>query len=89
MMQSSRFQNMIELLFRPGASLRGWRDFFLNAQVVGLDIYPAAMLEQESRITTHICNSLIRKQVERVLAKETTDGLFDIVVEDGLHSGLA
>ena len=56
---------------------------------MGLDVERDAMLEDESRITTHVCNSLVLNQVERVLVDEVGDGLFDLVVDDGLHSELA
>lgn len=36
--------------YRPGASLRVWRDFFPNAVIYGWDIDPSAMVYDEERI---------------------------------------
>jgi hypothetical protein len=37
----------------PGASLRVWRDFFPNAQVIGIDIDEKTMFKDE-RINTYV-----------------------------------
>ena len=52
--------------YQPGASLRGWRDFFPNAQILGLDV-DASILFEEERIRTRACNTLSTRQVSSVV----------------------
>lgn len=70
----------------PGASLRMWRDYFPNAEIIGVDIDPDILFE-EDRIKTY--------QVDQTSALSTQDFLnevdrkFDIIIEDGLHEAYA
>ncbi|MEX0346260.1 MAG: class I SAM-dependent methyltransferase [Rhizobiaceae bacterium] len=68
---------------RPGASLRVWRDYFPNAQIVGVDI-DSTVLFTEDRISTFQLDQTSR---DSVLAFWTgLDGSsFDLMVDDGLH----
>jgi SAM-dependent methyltransferase len=67
----------------PGASLRGWRDFFPNAQVIGADIDSRILFEEERIRTFHV------DQQNSVSVKEMWDRCgdieLDIIVDDGLH----
>lgn len=68
---------------KPGASLRGWREFFPKADIYGADI-DKRILFQEDRIKTYYCDQTDPKTIS-----ELYDGLnnttFDIIIEDGLH----
>jgi len=68
---------------RPGASLRVWRDYFPNAQVIGADI-DNDILFKEERIETFMLDQTnedsIRNFWSQVKAIE-----FDLMVDDGLH----
>ena len=44
--------------YKPGASLRAWRDFFPNGEMHGMDVQPDCMFS-EWRIATHMCNSTV------------------------------
>lgn len=68
--------------YRPGASLRAWRDHFPNAVVWGLDPAPDCMIEGEERIVTKLCDSTNRLQVDMCLLP---DQEFDLIVDDGDH----
>lgn len=64
-----------------GASLRGWRDFFPHASVLGLDIDPAAVVDYGKRITARQCNTTNPSSVH-ALALPTAS--YDIIIDDGL-----
>lgn len=70
---------------RPGASLRVWRDFFPQAQIIGVDI-DAGVLFEEERIKTYQCDQTsadsIASFVERAQVQPTS---MDIIIDDGLH----
>ena len=66
--------------YKPGGSLRVWRDFFPNAQVYGVDIAKDCMFKEE-RIKTFLFDSSEKDYCEYYL-----DGLeFDIIIDDGNH----
>jgi len=67
-----------------GASLFMWRDFFKNAQIIGIDILEQCKMENQERITTYICNSQDKEQSDKILRK--IDKEFDIIIDDGDHS---
>ena len=67
--------------YRPGGSLRGWRNYFPNARITGVDIQPDTQFSDE-RIATMICNSADPAAVARCFDQ---DAQFDIVIDDGSH----
>lgn len=69
---------------RPGASLRGWRDFFPKAQVFGADIDRKALFEEE-RIQTFYCDMTNPAVIAAMWREPALAGDLDIIVEDGLH----
>lgn len=68
--------------YKPGASLRSWRDFFPNAQIVGVDIQPDTQFV-EDRIRTFLCNSADTATSQELLTSLNTQ--FDIIIDDGSH----
>ena len=64
----------------PGASLRGWRDFFVNAHIWGCDVDKRILFE-EDRISTFFLDQL-QDNLDSYLPKEKQ---FDIIIDDGLH----
>lgn len=68
--------------YRPGGSLRAWRDWLVNAHVFGVDFAPDTQFS-EARIATvqgdsrdpNICN----------LLDDAGARIFDVVVDDGSH----
>jgi hypothetical protein len=74
--------------YRPGASLRAWRDFFPNAAVHGIDVAADTQIDGEARITTHLCDSSNADHAATVL-KAIAPLIPDLIIDDGLHSASA
>ncbi|GGF55694.1 hypothetical protein GCM10011519_32030 [Marmoricola endophyticus] len=66
---------------RGGASLRMWKAFFGDAQIVGLDIEDKSSVE-EHRIRTYQGSQTDPAVLERILADQ---GEISIIVDDGSH----
>lgn len=72
-------------IYMPGASLRAWRDFFVNAKLIlGVDIARDCMF-REGNIETMLASSLDRKQVSEGLTA-MGNPRFDVIIDDGLHT---
>lgn len=69
--------------YRPGASLRAWRDYFEHACIVGFDVQPDTMIVDEPRIETHLVDSTKTDQVAQVLLPNSER--FRIIIDDGSH----
>lgn len=65
-----------------GASLYMWRDFFPNAQIFGIDIYPEAKVDSV-RIKTFICDQTKKNDLIELI--KATGGDIDLIVDDGCH----
>jgi SAM-dependent methyltransferase len=72
--------------YRPGGSLRAWRDFLPNANIHGFDIAPDTNIN-DYRIISHFCDSTDPIQVSSELIKHQIKA--DIIIDDGLHTGHA
>jgi hypothetical protein len=70
---------------RPGASLRGWRELFPQAQVFGADIV-RDILFTESRIQTFYCDQLDPDAIHELWAQPALQEEMDIIIDDGLHT---
>jgi hypothetical protein len=71
---------------KPGASLRAWRDYFVNANIYGLDIDKDILFE-EDRIKTFYCDQTSKNDIDNFLNSENIKNLeFDIIIDDGLHN---
>lgn len=68
----------------PGASLRVWRDYFPNAQVIGLDVDSGTMFSEE-RIHTYIVDQTDPISIAEFWATSGIDDV-DIMIDDGLHT---
>lgn len=70
--------------YKPGGSLRAWRDYFPNGTIYGFDVQPDTQFSDEPRIFTHLCDSTDPEKVA-----ETMKGLgnvkFDVIIDDGSH----
>src|SRR5262249_16105280 len=69
---------------KPGASLRAFRDFCPNAQVFGADI-DRPILFDEDRIRTYYVDQTKFSSFDE-LYSNLSGGMFDLVIDDGLHS---
>lgn len=71
---------------KPGASLRVWRDYFPNAEVIGADIDSDILFEEE-RIRTFQCDQTSAASIAAFRERAgLIDGSVDIVIDDGLHT---
>jgi len=69
---------------QPGASLRVWRDYFPNANIVGVDI-DRNILFQDERISTFYCDQTSPDAIAQ-LWSEANVPEFDLMIDDGLHT---
>lgn len=69
---------------KPGASLRAWAEYFPSGKIIGADIDPEIMFE-DNRIRTFVFDQTSSKSAKEFdnLIPNTT---FDIVIDDGLHT---
>jgi cephalosporin hydroxylase len=70
--------------YKPGGSLRAWRDYFPGAMVHGIDVQPDTQFEEE-RIHTHLCDST-KKDAVKSLIDLIGFHEADFIVDDGSHS---
>jgi hypothetical protein len=68
---------------KPGASLFGWREYFLNSNIYGADI-DKRILFQDERISTYFVDQLDSNLIKKMWQK--IDKKFDIMIDDGLHT---
>ena len=70
--------------YKPGGSLRAWRDFFVNGRIIGADVQPDTQFNDEPRIETALCNSTDPVEVSKFM-ETLVDTKFDIIIDDGSH----
>ena len=71
--------------YRPGASLRMWRDYFPNAQIVGCDILESVLFT-ENRITTFQTDQSDPTSLQTLLTNvQTIHQYADLIIDDGSH----
>lgn len=69
----------------PGASLRGWCEFFPNSHIYGADI-DKGILFKADRISTFYCDQTDPSSVTNMWnTNPELEDQFDIIIEDGLH----
>jgi len=74
---------------KPGASLRVWRDYFPNAEIIGIDI-DQDLLFHEDRIRTYQCDQTSRVSIRAFMEEaEVAKGSINLVIDDGLHRFIA
>jgi cephalosporin hydroxylase len=66
-----------------GASLYMWRDFFIKADVYGVDINPVCLFEAD-RIHTFLADQSNQEDLERLVNQRIGKPL-DVVIDDGSH----
>lgn len=78
-------RHVLEIGVNAGSSLRMWKEFFPNADIVGLDNAPHTLFN-EDRITTILADQ--SSQLSLVMAMGHVDPnkpCFDLIVDDGSH----
>jgi hypothetical protein len=79
---NTNFKSNMTVNGKPGASLRVWRDYFTNAEIIGCDI-DSGVLFTENRINTYQLDQTNPIQTYKLL--EQIGKTFDIIIDDGLH----
>ena len=69
----------------PGASLRGWTQYFPNAMIFGADVDKDILFE-DNRIQTFHCDQLDPVSICGLWSNNSLIDNFDIIIEDGLHT---
>jgi cephalosporin hydroxylase len=79
--------NLLEIGVRWGGSVWGWRNYFQNASIIGLDIDPNSMQYGTDNEKTGVklylgdqCDSHLLNVIN------TNHGPFDIIIDDGGHT---
>jgi 8-demethyl-8-alpha-L-rhamnosyltetracenomycin-C 2'-O-methyltransferase len=72
--------------YKPGASLRMWRDYFPNANIYSCDIVEEVVFQDE-RIHTWVANQRQPASLENLVTKikEMGTATIDIIIDDGSH----
>lgn len=81
-----KIRSLLEIGVLGGASLRMWKEWLPNAQVVGIDIDPTCAF-QEDRISVVTGMQQDSDTVEKALIASGCK-LLDIVIDDGGHVGI-
>ena len=81
---NTNFESNMGVLGKPGASLRVWRDYFINSNIYGADIDGDVLFEEE-RIKTGQMDQLNNQSVVNFFDK-FNNFIPDIIIDDGLHT---
>ncbi len=76
---------------KPGASLYGWAQYFLDADVYGADIDRDCLFDHyKYRIRTFYCDQTNPTEIHEMWQDNDLEEVqFDILIEDGLHEPFA
>jgi hypothetical protein len=69
--------------YRPGGSLRAWRDFFPFGDITGIDVQKDTQFTEE-RIQTYLCDSRDTIAFNEWYSTQN-DKKYDIIIDDGSH----
>jgi hypothetical protein len=81
--ENGQMSGVLSLGYKTGNSLRCWRDYFLNANIYGIDIYSHPELN-EDKIKTFVADQSNVEQLNNVILN--IDGDLDIIIDDGSHN---
>lgn len=71
--------------YKPGGSLRAWRDFFPKGRIIGADVQPDTQFSDEPRIETYLCDSTDPDAVDAFMKTFPEGFKFDLIIDDGDH----
>jgi hypothetical protein len=76
-----KIKDVLEIGVHAGSSLRMWKEYFPNAQIIGLDVNQDCMKHKEDRIDVRMADQNNPAQLTQVLGNHQ----FDFIVDDGSH----
>ena len=68
--------------YKPGSSLRGWKEYFPFANIYGCDVDPNILFEEDRIKTFHLDQTKPEMLKSQICNKKLT---YDIMIDDGLH----
>src|SRR5262245_60542445 len=71
---------VLEIGIKAGGSLKLWRDWFVNAEVHGVDITPCPALTNEPRIVTYVKDAYSESFMDNLASD------YDVIIDDGPHT---
>ena len=83
---NEEFKSNMSSSGKPGASLRMWQDYFINADIYGADIDKSCLFS-ENKIKTGYIDQTSATAIEDYF--KDFDFKFDVMIDDGLHTGAA
>lgn len=75
-------ENKLNKIYKPGASLRAWRDFFINSKIYSIDI-DESVLFSEDRIECFYGDQSNKNSLIEVVKKINSN--LDLIIDDGSH----
>lgn len=73
---------ILEIGVLDGGSVRTWKEYFYNSEIIGIDINPECKVHEEDRIKIEIGSQTDANFLTQVCEKY---GPFDIILDDGSH----
>jgi len=73
----------LEIGVLDGASIKMWRDYFNNSQIIGIDVDQNCKLFENDRINIEIGNQTDLNFLDKLVEKYQS---FDIILDDGGHT---
>jgi SAM-dependent methyltransferase len=73
--------NFLEIGIQKGGSLLAWKDYFINANIYGVDIVDAILSEYRREDFNYIISDIKNDSVKEIFK----DISFDIIIDDGSH----
>jgi len=84
-----RVKNVLEIGINYGCSLRMWREYFPNAQIIGIDSNEECIRNYEEHIHCFVADQYNERDLTDVLTRLSPLGggppKFDLIVDDGSH----
>ena len=81
-------RNVLEIGTNKGSSLRVWAEFFVDAQVYGIDItrnYEVPSIITHPRIHTYLVNQGNQQELATFITNVLQGAKFDLIIDDGSH----
>jgi 8-demethyl-8-alpha-L-rhamnosyltetracenomycin-C 2'-O-methyltransferase len=71
--------------YKPGASMRMWRDYFPAATIVGCDILPSVLFEEDRVKTFQVDQNSVESLNQLIRSVQPIQPFADIILDDGSH----
>ncbi len=82
--ENGQMGGVIHLGYQTGNSLKCWSEYFTNASIYGIDLYPHPELNSD-KIKTFVADQSSSEQLDNVI--NVINNNIDIIIDDGSHCG--